>query len=173
MTFPFLTEFRVQEVVQLQQDDLCMMIANQYYQPIFRYCYGQLDCNADAAKDCTQEVFLILIQKKRHLNLGGNIKTWLYKTADRVMWNYRRKEKKYKNQISIDDIELIDDSSFSKLELESMLSCLTEEEYTLLMEYYNASYGERAALAQQHGMSLGALYIEVNRIRNKVKINNQ
>lgn len=157
----------------MHQDDLCMMIVNQYYQPIFRYCYEQLNHNTDAAKDCTQEVFLILIQKKKRLNLGGNIKTWLYKTADRVIWNYRRKEKKYRNQISIDDIELIDDSIFSQLELDSMLSCLTEEEYTLLMEYYSAPYGERTALAQQHGMTLGALYIEVNRIRNKVKMNNQ
>lgn len=157
----------------MHQDDLCTMIAEQYYLPIYRYCYEQLNFDKDAAQDCTQEVFLIMIRKKARLNLSGNMRVWLYKTADHVIRNYRRKEKKYRNQIPLDDIELVDESRLPDFAVESMLACLTEEEYKLLMEYYNAPHGFRKELAEQHGMTLSALYVEIHRIRNKVKMNNQ
>lgn len=156
----------------MNQDDLCTMIANQYYRPIYRYCYEQLHFNVDAAQDCTQEVFLILIQKKNRLDLSGNIKVWLYKTADRVIRNYRRKERKYQNCISIDEIDLVDDSNSQDFESDDRLSCLTEEEYALLQEYYSAEYGNRNEVAKRHGMTLPALYMEIHRIRSKVKTNN-
>lgn len=153
----------------MYQDDLCMMIAEQYYQAIYRYCYGKLHFHTEAAQDCTQEVFLILIQKKERLDLSGNMKTWLYKTADHVIRNYQRKEKKYQNSIPIDEIELADDSSFPENSAGMLLSCLTEAEYNLLIAYYDAAYGTRNELAAQYGMTLPALYMEINRLRNKVK----
>ena len=97
----------------LNQDELCVIIAEKYYQPIYKYCYAKLNCDASAAQDCTQNVFLIMIQKKNRLNLSNNMQTWLYKTADRVIRNYRRKEKKYRdeyNEFIIEGIKMIEEA---------------------------------------------------------------
>lgn len=155
----------------MNQDDLCSMIAERYYQQIYRYCYAKLNCDSNAAEDCTQNIFLILIQKKRHLNLSGNMQTWLYKTADRVIRNYLRKEKRYQNQIPIDEIELADQGGLPGQETETPLDCLTEAESALLHEYYEAAYGTRNELANQHNMTLYELYKEIERIKKKVKSN--
>lgn len=45
----------------MNQDELCVIIAEKYYQPIYRYCYAKLNYDANAAQDCTQNVFLIMI----------------------------------------------------------------------------------------------------------------
>lgn len=155
----------------MNQDDLCAMIVERYYQPIYRYCYAKLNFDTNAAQDCTQNVFLVLIQKKHRLNLNGNIKVWLYKTADRVIRNYRRKEKQYQNQIPIDEIKLSDNGGLPNQDAETPLDCLTAEESALLTAYYDAAYGTRNELAQQHGMTLPELYKEIERIRRKVKSN--
>lgn len=67
-------------------------IAQQYYDAIFKYCCVRLN-NEHAAKDCTQEVFLILYKKMDKLKLSENIRAWLYRTSDNVIKNYRRKNK--------------------------------------------------------------------------------
>ena len=155
----------------MNQDELCIIIAEKYYQPIYKYCYAKLNCDANAAQDCTQNVFLIMIQKKNRLNLSNNMQTWLYKTADRVIRNYLRKEKRYQNQIPIDEIELADQGGLPGQETETPLDCLTEAESALLHEYYEAAYGTRNELANQHNMTLYELYKEIERIKKKVKSN--
>lgn len=157
----------------MNQDELCVIIAEKYYQPIYRYCYSKLNYDVNAAQDCTQNVFLIMIQKKNRLNLSSNMQTWLYKTADRVIRNYRRKEKKYREQIPIDEIELADHGGLPGQESETPLDCLTEAESTLLYEYYEAAYGSRNKLAQQHNMTLYKLYKEIDRIKKKIKLHKE
>lgn len=157
--------------MRLNQDDLCTMLAQRYYQPIYRYCYAKLNFDTGAAEDCTQNVFLILIQKKHRLDLSGNMQLWLYKTADRVIRNYLRKEKRYRNQISIDEIEIADSGGIPQQEPETPLDCLSDAESALLREYYDAAYGTRIEVAEQHGMTLYELYKEIGRIRQKVKTN--
>ena len=155
----------------LNQDDLCAMIAEQYYQSIYIYCYAKLNYDTNAAQDCTQNVFLVLIQKKHRLDLNGNIRVWLYKTADCVIRNYRRKEKRYREKIPLDEIELADAGGLSDQDAAISFDCLTAAEFALLTDYYNAVYGTRNELAQQHGMTLPELYKEIGRIRNKIKLN--
>lgn len=155
----------------MNQDDLCAMIAERYYQQIYRYCYAKLNYDTNAAQDCAQNVFLVLVQKKNRLRLDGNIRVWLYKTADRVIRNYWRKEKRYQEQIPIDEIELSDTGGLPDQKSETPLDCLTAEESDLLTAYYDAAYGTRNKLAQQHGMTLPELYNEIARIREKVTLN--
>lgn len=84
-------------------------IAEQYYNAIFKYCCVRLD-NEHAAKDCTQEIFLTLYRKIDKLKLSENVRAWLYRTADNVMKNYRRKNK---ITVSIDDINETAEDSYS------------------------------------------------------------
>lgn len=153
----------------MNQDNLCSIIAEKYYKEIYSYCYVKLNFDENAAKDCTQDVFLILIKKKYKLDLSGNIRYWLYKTADKVIKHYWRKEKKQKNRISIDDIEIIDDGGFPTLERDQKLDCLTDEEYKIICEYYNSEYGKRNELARKYGMTIYELYKEIDRIKKKIK----
>lgn len=153
----------------MRDDDLCVVLAEKYYQDIYRYCYAKLNYDENAAQDCTQEVFFVLVRKRDTLNLAGNMRVWLYKTADRVIKHYWRMEKRRKNQVPIDDVELSDDGGISALFRDSLFECLTDQEYELLSEYYNAPFGSRNELAQKHGMTIYELYREIERIKVKVR----
>ena len=157
----------------MNPDDLCVIIAEKYYQDIYKYCYVKLNFDENAAKDCTQDVFLTMIQKKNNLNLGGNMRVWLYRTADRVMKHYWRKEKKRQSVVSLENIELSDDGGLSdiehNLEHDPRLKTLTSDEYQLITEYYNSEYGHKDELARKHGLTLYELYKEIERIKKKIK----
>lgn len=153
----------------MRDDDLCVVLAEKYYQDIYRYCYAKLNYDENAAQDCTQEVFFVLVRKRDTLNLAGNMRVWLYQTADRVIKHYWRMEKRRKKQVPIDDVELSDDGGISALFRDSLFECLTDQEYELLSEYYNAPFGSRNELAQKHEMTIYELYREIERIKVKVR----
>ena len=153
----------------MNQDDLCAIIAEKYYTEIFNYCYVKLNCDLNAAQDCTQDIFLYMIQKKNHLNFGGNMRAWLYQTAKRTIKYYWRKAQKQNKNISIDDISLSDDGGLSSLENDQQFESLTEDEYLLISEYYDTAFGCRNQLAQEHNMTMYELYKEIDRIKKKIK----
>lgn len=66
-------------------DDLCV----SYYTKILRYCYAKLN-NENSAHDCTQDVFLIALQKisilQQHPNPGG----FLFQTAKNIVKEKQR-----------------------------------------------------------------------------------
>ena len=76
-------------------------ITRRYYQAIYNYCQVRLK-DEYAAEDCTQDVFLLLYRKMNKLKLSENIRAWLYRTADNVIKNHRRKIKK---TIPLEDAE--------------------------------------------------------------------
>jgi RNA polymerase sigma factor (sigma-70 family) len=121
-------------VIFLNQDELCNIVAEKYYDQIYRYCFSVLNGDKQAAEDCTQETFMIMIKKKKELAFEGNICVWLYKTADRVIKNYVRKEKRRGIRMSIEEVILTDDGGLSSIEEQSALECLTKDEYRLLTE---------------------------------------
>lgn len=148
--------------------DLCDMIMEKYYKQIYQYCYSRLNGKKEAAEDCTQEIFLILFKKKEKLDLSGNIKAWLYKTADRVIKHYQRNERKHTHIPFIEEIMPPDDGGFAELiRNDSPLDCLTPDEQELLAEYYSER-GHKSELAAKHNRSLYSLYNEIDRIRKKV-----
>jgi DNA-directed RNA polymerase specialized sigma24 family protein len=69
----------------LDKNAQCNAAAKQYYQPLDRYCLLQLGGNLSAADDCVQETFLRMLEKKDTLDFTGNIRSWLYSTAYRVI----------------------------------------------------------------------------------------
>ncbi|MCM1529772.1 MAG: sigma-70 family RNA polymerase sigma factor [Alistipes sp.] len=137
-------------------------IAEQYYNAIFKYCCVRLD-NEHAAKDCTQEVFLTLYRKIDKMKLSENVRAWLYRTADNVMKNYRRKNK---ITVSIDDInETTEDSYSVETPFEDII---TKEEYELLNSYYiNGDSIE--TISKRLGISKDAVYQRIHRIKTKIE----
>ncbi len=153
----------------MDNNTLCNEIIEKYYSSIYRYCLVRLDHNEYAADDCTQEVFLILLKKQYKLRLSDNIRAWLYETANRVIKAYQRKSNK--EELLSNPEEIIDETAVNENERSSELACLTEEEYTIISEYYSSEYGSKAELAQKYGISLTQLYKKVHLIKEKVRDN--
>ena len=145
----------------------CVTIIEENYEVVYRFCYANLQYNSEAAKDCTQEVFLVLMQKQKSLDLTRPLLPWLYETAKRVMMQYRRKHPALESLDTIRDIpDERAEAAEDQIDLQSLLSA---EEYSLLYEYYNTPVHNKKALAEQYGLSLPQLYNKIRRIKNKVK----
>lgn len=139
-------------------------IAEQYYNAIFRYCYVRLS-DEHAAKDCTQEVFLIFFDKMDKLKLSENIRAWLYRTADNVMRNYR---KKHKETVSYDDVNEVTEDTYS---VETPFNdIISENEYELLKSYY-IDGDDIEIISGRLGISKNAAVKRIQRIKAKIKKN--
>ncbi len=137
-------------------------IAEQYYNAIFRYCCVKLS-DEHAAKDCTQEVFLILFKKIDKLKLSENIRAWLYRTADNVMKNYRKKNKE---TVSYDDVTEVSEDVYSvETPFENIIS---KEEYELLKAYY-IDEDDIEIISQRLGISKATAAQRIHRIKAKIK----
>lgn len=152
----------------MDREPMLEQLIRKYYPPVYYYCLGKLNSDPQGAADCTQEVFLLLCQKYQTLDLTGNIRLWLYKTADNMMNNYLRREARHKHE-SLDEIEIEDDGGLACLLNDPLadwlMERLTEKDVALLTAYYSAERGHREEVAKQFGMTLARLYDEIERIK--------
>lgn len=151
-------------------DALLEEFVKKYYRAIYLYCLQLLNQDVLAAEDCTQDVFVLMIQKKDTLDFDQNIRGWLYAAADRICKDYRKREMKRTALItaSLDEITDIPDPN-SPIEPDVMLSCLSDDEVQLLREYYSEQYGERMLLAEKYDMTHSQLGKKIYTIRKKLK----
>ncbi len=143
-------------------------IAQTYYKSIFRYCCVKLN-DEHSAKDCTQEVFLILYRKIDTLTLSENIRAWLYRTANNVIRNYLRKNK---NTVPLDEIEeTAEDSNSVDISVDIPFEdIITREEYELLESYYIKGY-DIGTISKNLDISKAAAVKRIQRIKAKIKEN--
>lgn len=97
------------------------------------------------------------------LKLSENVRAWLYRTADNVMKNYRRKNK---ITVSLDDLnETIEDNYSIETPFEDIIS---EDEYELLDSYYIK--GEDICyISKRLGISNAATAQRIHRIKAKIE----
>ena len=137
-------------------------LVRKYRSELIRFCMGYMNRDISSAEDVVQEVFLQL-HKKRNVDLHGNIRAWLYRTADHKIKEYLRKNPEFDDLTEADaqpdHRQSIDDNS--------VLAELTEDERTLLERYYLVGE-DKLKLAKEYGLSLNALYIRIVRIRHKL-----
>gem|GEM_PF-604859 len=154
----------------MKNEQKCEETIRTYYSAIYRYCLKLLRGDVEAAEDCTQTVFLLLHEKRNELDFGSRIKSWLFVVAERTARDFLAREQRRKAVIAgnIDDMENSFTDPWRDAE-ETVLDCLTEEEYRLADAYYSAAYGSRKQLAEQLGMSLAQLYKKVFDIREKLR----
>ncbi len=145
-------------------------IIEQHYDEIVAYCHVLLKDDPHGAEDCAHDVFMLLLQKQKELNLEQNIRGWLYASADRIVKDYRKKQQRMLEMISY-DLTKVPDRSFSADELlsSSAFSCLTDQELQLLKDYYSVPKGDRESLAPKYGMRLVELYKKMHAIREKLR----
>jgi len=80
-------------------------VSEQYYMLIYKYCYKKLDSNESYSSDVTNDVFVLLCEKWDNLH-KDNVKAWLYRTADNMLNDFFRKNKKRRKELTyIDDLD--------------------------------------------------------------------
>lgn len=153
----------------MKKEKLCEAVTQKYYKAIFQFCLRLLEYDGYAAEECTQEVFVLLIQKKNKLDFGQNIRGWLYASAERICKDYRKRESRRLSHITstLDDIKDQSYDPFSS-DSDSILDFLHDDEYQLLEAYYTEEYGNRASLAEKYGMNTTQLYKKICSIRKKI-----
>lgn len=142
------------------KNNIFELIYQEYYSAIFRYCRLRLNGDMEGAKDCTQEVFLILFKKIKKLVNLDSVLPWLYETADREVKTYLRK---HPEMLNIDDIP----EQPQPMPETTILDMLEEDDRRIIELYYQG--GDKLELAHQLGISLDALYKRVHRIRQKLQ----
>lgn len=150
-------------------NDIVDKIIEEYYQSIYNYCYANLNFNHANAEDCTQEVFLILMKKKKKLNLADNIKIWLYRTADNVIKVYRRKNKMNEKILDIDEVDIAVSNDFEIVDEKRIFDNISDEDYMLLEAYYDSGYGDKEEVANQFNLTVNNLYKRIHNIKSKLK----
>ena len=149
-------------------------MTEQYYAEILRYCQNKLPNDIHGAEDCTQDVFLLLYQKRDEIDFNQNIRGWLYATADRIISNYQKKQSRILQMLSVDLTKIEDRSSDSEQAFTSQtFACLSEDELELLKAYYGANKGERQDIAKRYNLTLAQLYKKIHVIRNKLRTNDK
>ncbi len=142
------------------KDSVFDLLCKKYYPIILRYCRVRLNGDLEGAKDCTQEVFLVLYQKLKQLTELESILPWLYRTADREIKTYIRKHPPTEELDEYAELPVPEPP-------ESILDTLPEEERNILEQYYSGM--EKQKLAEQYGLSTTALYQKLYRIREKIR----
>ena len=122
--------------------------------------------NKQAAEDCTQEVFLLLFQKREKLDFTEKLRSWLYQSAQRICKNYKKKHNL--NTVDIDDCaEQIPDTEKQTV-LKEIYEVLEADDAEFYLEYSEADQGQRKKIAKQMGITVKALYRRAERIREKL-----
>lgn len=154
------------------EDNLCSAIIEKYYKSIYAYCYTQLNYSKFSADDCTQEVFMILLNKQHRLDLeDSNIKLWLYRTADNVIRTYKRKNSRTAD-VDIDELVIPVENDFEVRaddKAEVLLERLNTDERKIIEAYYSSEYGDKSKIAEKFGLTTNQLYKIIYNIKQKLK----
>ena len=155
-------------------------LCTEYHEKILRYLYYSLG-DESAARDCTQEVFLVACRKVkvlyRHPNPGG----FLFQTAKNLACKTRRENfSQLVKEISIDDRSLVLEHTGSEIEkvldrqideflfIEAVLSKLTDEKRKLYNLYY-LNHLSMAQIARSLGIKEPALRMRYVRLRQEIR----
>jgi len=150
-------------------------ICEKYYFDIYKYCAARLD--KSNAEDITHDVFF-LFYKKRKIIENKNYKSWLYETANNLIKDFYKKQKrKIENEMYINEsiteilsyeqnFELINDYEIEQYKNE-ILATLSDQERHL----YNMNYIEKLSHYQiREKLSINEKTLEKRLYRLKQKI---
>lgn len=151
-------------------NEQCNHAIEKYYPEILRHCTYLLGGDVFGAEDCTQEVFFLLHQKKYKLIFDKNIRGWLYAASERIVMNYKRKQKRCQPMQPSEMDEIADGFSFLDKPFQSdAFDDLTDDELRLLEDYYASKQGDREAVAEKYGMTVKQLYKKIHVLRENIR----
>jgi RNA polymerase sigma factor (sigma-70 family) len=152
-----------------------------YFNTIRRYVVSRLHCDTSLAEEACSDVFFLLQSKWDELSSHQPrlILTWLYRTANYVMCDYRRKTARYSTQeweialkeyaANEDDVQRVQEQYDYELLLQKIKHRLKEKDRLL----FEAIYIEKLpteTLAQQLHISTAAVYLRKARLDRKLRL---
>lgn len=156
-------------------EDLCI----EYHERILRYLYHSIG-DETAARDCTQEVFLIACRKSEELRNHPNPGGFLFQTAKNLACKTRRENfGRLIREISIENSHHSIEETGKRIEteldrqideyqyIESVLSGLTEEKRKLYNLYY-INHLSMAEIAGMFGVKEPAIRMRYVRLRREI-----
>lgn len=156
-------------------------IMHEHYQLIYLFCLSLLKKEADA-KDVTQDVFKLLIEKSDKLD-DSNIRSWLLEVASRKTKDKFREWKKRADILCFDDYttevpDFVEDLYFfDEIEVdeedilqkkEEILNSLKPHERELYSYIYEDNM-QYAKIAEKMGISEKAVNVRSFRLKQKIK----
>lgn len=149
--------------------ETCGVLFQKYHSYVYDFCLKYLE-NIQAAEDCTQEVFMIMLKKKNTINLSENLLSWFYETSKRICKQYIRKNPtKFADVDDYSEIISDDNASVEKPLSDEIYESLDKEDTDLLFEYINADCNERQKMAERMGITSNVLCKRIIRIKCKIQ----
>lgn len=153
-------------------------VFEKYYIKIYNFCLYKTRYDRADAENCTQQVFMVLIEKWDNME-DRDIYAWLLKTAQYTLMNLYRKKQKENSVYPIESYENIpcdtpdlEDLVISDKEIEEhkqrILSQLSPADRDLYRRYFeeNMSYIE---ISEQLGIDYAATQMRVSRLKSRIK----
>ena len=156
----------------------------KYKGQIHRYCYvklGSVSMGRELAEEAANDVFMALYERWDELDRGEGLRAWLYKTAQNVVLNKLRIERRRASQEYIEDFAVQDkldamavtDEYFAadldeRRFAEYMKSRLADEEYALFCERFikKRTYD---AIAKESGAAYSTVRLRSLRLERTVR----
>lgn len=175
LIFEYQFRLKVSFVISREEIELCY---RNYYNDVFRFCLSRL--NEADAKDVTQEVFVLLHEKKDKLKYSSSIKFWLLDVAGKkIHEEYRAQQKNYYEELTedvltVDSIEyLLTENRITDEEIEQkkqlILSKLKEEEFILYLKAVN-EHKSYKQIAEEMSISYDAAKSRITRLGKRLKL---
>jgi len=95
-----------------------------YFEELYTYAY-KIHSNVDFAKDCVQDVFVELYERRSFLSKPKNLRNYLYKSVRNKAYRKLERERKY-HEFKIDNFKhVVENNSFSEEDSERNKKVLT------------------------------------------------
>ncbi len=143
-------------------------LLDQQYQSVLSFCRTMTQNDAQA-QDLAQETFLRAMQHEAQLCTmeEKQQKSWLFRTAKHLFIDQIRKSARESLTDEITPVP-VEDESFSRVEMETLLSCLPEQDRVLFVMRY--LYGYRSnELAEMFSMPAGTVRTRLSAARKRLK----
>ena len=143
-------------------------LIDKQYQSVLGFCRAMTQNDAQA-QDLAQETFLRAMQHETQLCTmeEKQQKSWLFRTAKHLFIDQIRKSVRESLTDEIMPVP-VEDESFSRVEMETLLSCLPEQDRVLFVMRY--LYGYRSnELAEMFSMPAGTVRTRLSAARKRLK----
>jgi len=149
-------------------------LLNRYRDRVWRICYRLLG-NEHDAQDAAQEVFVRLFTSRHKFAGRSKYSTWVHGVAIRTCLMLRRGRGRRQRRVALAAEETLESSETSarpttgdlSLDLDRMLSNLSEEDRALLILKYGEDYNYDE-LAEIFNLSVSACKMRISRARERL-----
>mgnify|MGYP001924203004 CR=1 FL=1 len=163
----FLSEDNILEGLKRNDADALKTLVDRYYTQLCVYSVQYTD-SLEAAEDIVQDFFVNMWEKKLHLTIKTNLKSFLFTSIRNASVDYLRKNRPY-TFIEIEENAYVADYEVDEHELEEQhrlldhyMQQLSPQEYRVLMEIvvHNKKYKE---VAEEMGISVNTVKTHLSR----------